>query len=340
MLRDLAIKTNPELAESIDLVDLGQAANHFASQSAFEDYRSRKAANTIRRQDADLALFAEFIRETGASVGDLAGDPSAWSGISWGLVAAFCVWSLGRGYSVSSVNVRLSTVKTYAKLALKAGSLSAEDYALIKAVEGYRRSESKRIDERRAAQAIDTRIGTKQTVSITVDQAEALKSQPDTPQGRRDALLMALLTDHGLRAGEVSALTVESIDLKAGELRFYRPKVDREACHKLTGDTYRSAALYLDRDAPESGSLWLGSRKSGKLTGEGFSVRGINARVRALGESAGISGLSPHDCRHYAATRLAKRKTLDELCEIFGWSSPAMALRYIERAKVSNPSLE
>lgn len=51
---------------------------------------------------------------------DLARDPNAWRGVTWGLVEGFVKWQLRRGYSVGSVNVRLSTVKTYCKLALKA----------------------------------------------------------------------------------------------------------------------------------------------------------------------------------------------------------------------------
>jgi integrase len=39
-------------------------------------------------------------------------------------------------------------------------------------------------------------------------------------------LLMCLLLDHGLRVGEVVRLQVADVDLKAGELRFYRPKVE------------------------------------------------------------------------------------------------------------------
>jgi len=33
-----------------------------------------------------------------------------------------------------------------------------------------------------------------------------LKQQPDTPQGRRDPLLMCILLEHGLRYGEIAIL--------------------------------------------------------------------------------------------------------------------------------------
>lgn len=103
-----------------------------AARHTLAGYRSRKAANTLRRQDADLALFARFLGETGVIVGDLGTQPEAWEGVTWGLVEGFVRWQLQQGYSVGSVNVRLSTVKAYAKLALKAGTLSATEYALIR----------------------------------------------------------------------------------------------------------------------------------------------------------------------------------------------------------------
>jgi len=58
-----------------------------------------------------------------------------------------------------------------------------------------------------------TRIGRKKGdwVSLGPDQIKALKAQPDTPQGRRDSLIICLLADLGLRCGELAGLTVGDI---------------------------------------------------------------------------------------------------------------------------------
>jgi integrase len=321
----------------------GQAANQAAAGGVFSDYQSRKAANTLRRQEAGLSLFSEFLRSAGLEPSDYANDPEAWRGITWGLVAAFARWQLEQGYAVASVNIRLSTVKTYAKLAMKAGVLDATEYALIRTVDGYARKEIKRIDEQRKTAGIDTRKGYKKAepVTLTREQAQTLKSQPDTPQGRRDAFLMALLLDHGLRVGEVAILTVEAFDLKAGELRFYRPKVDRQQTHRLTADTLRAARAYLANDAPRAGMIWRHSRRDGSLDGPGMSTRAMTERVRMLGEAIGVEGLSAHDCRHYWATQAARNGTpIDRLQDAGGWSSPAMPLRYVEQAKIANSGVK
>jgi len=44
--------------------------------------------------------------------------------------------------------------------------------------------------------------------------------------------------------------------LKAGELKFYRPKVDKTQTHKLTPRTLAAARAYFEQDAPAAGSLW------------------------------------------------------------------------------------
>lgn len=322
---------------------IGQIANEVAARSAFADYRSRKAQNTLTRQDGDLALFAEYLAEVGVPPsGDLATEPEAWAGITWGLIEGFTRWQLQRGFAVASVNVRLSTVKTYAKLAVKAGTLDKTEYAMIRAVSGYSHKEGKRIDQARQAADVPTRYdrpGAKkaEAISLTKDQSAAMKGQPDTPQGRRDTLLMALLLDHGLRCGEVAGLQVSDFDLKAGELRFYRPKVDLVQTHRLTPDTLQAARAYLEQDALALGPLLRGSRKDGRLHEAGMSERAITKRVAALGESIGVKGLSAHDCRHYWATLATRNGTpIDRLQDAGGWSSPAMPLRYVEVAKISN----
>lgn len=309
-----------------------EAANRAAGRASFAEYQSEVAENTKRRQQADLAAFAYFLQSAGVPVGDLYNDPGAWRGIQWGLIKAFQRWQLAQGYAVSTTNFRISTIKVYAAMASQAGAIPEKDLVMIQTVKGKSQKAAKRINAQREI----TRLSNKkaEAISITRDQAQALKSQPDTPQGRRDAVLMCLLLDHGLRCGEAAGLRVENFDLKEGTMRFERPKVNLEQNHKLTADTLRALQRYLELDNPmRAGPLLLGSIKGGRLSGT-MAERSITERVRTLGEAIGLQGLSAHDCRHFAATYLAKRKTINELMDIFGWSSPAMAVRYIERAKL------
>ena len=102
-----------------------QEANTAARQSAYADYRSRRAQNTLRRQDAELTNFGAYV---GAD--DLAINPQTWSSISWGIIESFIKKILMDGYAVGSVNNHLSTIKTYAKLATKAGIIHPQEHAI------------------------------------------------------------------------------------------------------------------------------------------------------------------------------------------------------------------
>jgi integrase len=335
-----------ELTTQNDLSEAGLIANDIAARGAFSDYQARKAANTLRRQAADLALFAEYLASVNLRPGNFETDPEAWRGITWGLVEGFIRWQLQAGYAVGSVNVRLATVKGYARLALKAGSLSATEFAMMMTVKGYSHKEALHVDERRQNDEVATRKGAKKAiaVSLTPDQAARLMTHPETPQGRRDALLMTILLEHGLRVGEVARLLVTDFDLKAGELKFYRPKVDKTQIHKLSVRTLAAAKAYFEQDAPAAGNLWRGSASkrdgraaAGHLTTQGLSDRAITSRVETLGMLVGAEGLSAHDCRHYWATQAARSGTpIDRLQDAGGWNSPVMPLRYIETAKIAN----
>ncbi len=335
----------------------GQVASDHAARGVFVDYLSRKSDNTIRSQAASLTRFADYLDRIGESIGQSFGadmtvfaeavaafpdgpvpDPDVWMDISWGLVEGFRNWLVQQGDAVSTINARLSAVKTYAKLALKAGALTPEEYAVIRTVAGYSQKEAKRVNERREV----TRRGHKKAQHVGIDkkQARKMKKQPDTPQGRRDTLLMCLLLDHGLRVGEVARLQVSDFDLRAGELRFYRPKVDKTQTHKLSADTQRALQVWFESgDAPAVGPLLRASRKSGELTEAGMTEWSISQRVRTLGERIGLEGLSAHDCRHYWATFWADKVDVLRLQEAGGWSSLAMPRRYVEDAEIANEGM-
>ena len=327
----------PAIAPS-PMAQAGQAANQAAQDRIFADYHARKAPQTLRRKKADLLLFWEYLEAAGIPTGDLMHDPQEWAGMTWGLVAGFVEWQLQQGYAINSINARLATVKTYCQLALRAGVLDHAAHAQIRTVTGYRGKEGRNVDQTRAK----TRQGPKKALptEFSGKEAAALKQQPDTPQGRRDAVLMCLLLDHGLRCGEVAGLRVEHVNLPAGTFTFYREKVDLVQTHKLTLDTYRALVAYLTLDAPPAtGPLLLGSRKDGTLAGR-MSTRAINKRVSVLGKGVGIATLSPHDCRHYWTTAAIRGGSdIKSVQEGGGWKSPHMPLQYASRGAIANAGI-
>lgn len=343
---------------------IGSLANEAANASAFADYQARRPDNTKRRQRADLTVFARYLSlltfytldaqqdadtQHKANAERLMSDPAAWSNITYGVISGFVKWQLQEGYALGSVNVRLATVKRYVKLALQAGALDAETAAKIATVTGFAYGERTEVDKGRAADGFETRRGEKKAaaVELSKQQRRALKTDhPDTAQGRRDALLMCLLLDHGLRCSEIAALEVTAFTFERGRkgaFTFYRQKVKLTQTHELTRDSFEAARAYFDSgDAPAVGKLLRASRKNGELISVGMSERAITKRVNTLGEKIGIVGLSAHDGRHSAATEVARRKdiTLNRMVEMFGWNSPAMALQYIAAAAIANEGVD
>jgi len=341
-------QSQPELIPSRLWKEAGRAADAAAARNVFQRYQRRKAQNTLRRQAGDLDLFAEFLSSTGLEPGDLQNDQEAWRYITWGMLDAFVAWQLKQGYAIGSINVRLSTVRKYAGLALQAGTLPPETYAFITQVKGYGHQEGLHEDQKRQTMELSTRRGTKkaQPVSISHAQAEKLMAQPETPLGRRDGLLMCILLEEGLRIGEVVLLQAHDFDLDNGELHFYRPKVDREQRLKISEKTVVVARAYLEKDAPKEGTIWRAGASArdgkvaviaGQLAGPGMSERTLTRRVAQLGERIGLKGLSAHDCRHYWASQAAKNQTpLPELQDAGGWNSVAMPMRYIEKSQIAS----
>jgi site-specific recombinase XerD len=161
------ISSHNELTEITPLEIAGQVANSHAETAVFADYLSRKSDNTIKTQQAALTLFADYLANVsiqGITADCLQHDPECWRGVTWGLVEGFVKWMLKEGFSIATVNNRLSAVKVYAKLATKAGVISAQDLALIKTVSGYSGKEAKRVNERREIQ----RVGEKKADHVTL----------------------------------------------------------------------------------------------------------------------------------------------------------------------------
>jgi len=347
------------LAKDSPIMIAGQAADRAAALAVFANYRQKKSYNTTRSQDADLKLFADFLKSVGAPVEYLNTDPAAWQGITWGLVGAFLQWQGLNGYSVGSINRRLATVKTYAELALQAGALTIEAYSMVQTVKGYSQKEKANFDTQRRASGVETRRTTrarlttkdgapvenrKKTAAIflTKEQREALLDQPGTQQGKRDRLILLLMLDHGLRVSEVIGL--QRGDFTLPYLKFYRPKTNTTDIHTLTERTQQAVKTYL-KIAPENGSIWRnsamkneGKQMRGKLTTQGLSPKSVYERVELLGRKIGIEGLSPHDLRHTFAER-AKKSPAKVLQRAGGWNSEAMPLRYQKSGEIANEGL-
>jgi integrase len=305
------------------LAEVSALADEFSKATRLTRYQEGLRGETIRRQKTDLVTFARFLESIHVVPGDFYHDLGAWAGIGAGLLEGFIEWQKLQGYSIGTINVRLATIKAYCHLAYEVGILDPDTHTHIQGVKGIQRKQARNIDARREV----SRLGYKkaQAVYIPVELLYKLKHPATGFLAKRDALLMCLLLDHGLRVGEIAILKRNHIALRWRLLTLYRPKVDEPQTDRMTDDTLAAARAYL-ATLPVKQELLFD-----------LAIISIQERVRTLGELIGIKGLSPHDCRHSWATRAANHGTpLERLKQAGGWSNIQTPLRYIKASAIAN----
>jgi integrase/recombinase XerD len=140
-------------------------------------------------------------------------------------------------------------------------------------------------------------------------QVEALLKAPDTRSavGLRDRAVLEVLYATGLRASELTGLTLDGLDLELGVVRVFG-KGGKERLVPLGREARRWVRQYLaetrERFATErSGSLVFLSQRGGRL-----SAMGLWGLVRRHAVTAGVERvLTPHVLRHSFATHLLER---------------------------------
>ncbi|HEY3333996.1 MAG TPA: tyrosine-type recombinase/integrase [Candidatus Limnocylindrales bacterium] len=143
--------------------------------------------------------------------------------------------------------------------------------------------------------------------------------------GRRDAAIIRLFMDTGIRRGELLGLDSADLDLDTG-LAKVTGKGDRTRYVPVGASTVRALDRYVRARAkrPDAGSpaLWLG--RKGRL-GE----TGLAELLRTRATTAGLEGLHPHLFRHaYAHSMLDAGMQESDLMAVAGWRSPEMVRRY------------
>jgi len=325
---------------------IADMADLYAQHTVFAQYHKKRARNTRIRQVWDLKSFATFCLEAGEQLTDspfatdvvtltqaLFLEVSTWKFVTAGLVRAYVTWLERSGYAIQTINVRISTVKRYCRLAGDANILSSEEIYRISRVQSFRHKEGRNIDRERPV----TRVGAKKAEpnALTEEQARLLKTCHDltTKEGRRAQVILCLLLDLGLRVGELVSLTLKNVRLTEGLLHFYREKVDTEQTHRLSSDCIQALRRYLP-DVQGQRFLFPGYK------GSHMSTRMVEHLLKDLGDMLGIDHLSPHDCRHYWITyHTAQKKNIGQLQRAGGWSSPAMVLKYYVASEIANEGL-
>jgi site-specific recombinase XerD len=144
---------------------------------------------------------------------------------------------------------------------------------------------------------------------------------------RRDEAIVRLMIETGIRAGEVVAMNLDDVDLRAGGAIVRKGKGGKGRTVPFGAQTSRALDRYIRirraHRLADSPTLWLGER------GKAFSYDGLYVALKHRAESAGIDGFHPHRMRHTAAARwLAAGGSEGGLMAMAGWTRRDMLDRY------------
>jgi site-specific recombinase XerC len=142
---------------------------------------------------------------------------------------------------------------------------------------------------------------------------------------RRDAAVIRLFLDTGMRRGELSGLRVEDVDFDH-DVALVTGKGRRPRACPFGRKTAQALDRYLRVRGrhPDARSEWLWLGRKGRLT-----ETGVEQMIKRRGAQAGLEGLHPHLFRHtYAHQWLASGGNEGDLMRLAGWKSRQMLSRY------------
>lgn len=262
-----------------------------------------RSPNTIDSYLLSVRLLAEYLEAHGRSI--------AVDDVGRGEVEDFIADQLARWKPATAV-VRYKSLQQFFSWCLSEQEITASPMAAM-----------------RPPSVPETPVGV-----LSDDTIRALLKTCSTPsfEDRRDAAMIRVLIDSGIRAGELIGLSVEDVRFDE-EVLVVTGKGSRLRAVPVGPRTMAALDRYLRMRSmhPRSSSLpalWLGAQL-GKGQGAQMTVSGLRQMLRRRCAKAGIEAVRPHQFRHsFSHNWRREGGSDDDLMRIAGWRSRAMLGRY------------
>jgi site-specific recombinase XerD len=266
--------------------------------------RHLRAANyspkTIVSYISSAERFSDFLIEDG--------EPPLVSSLTTRNVEAFMEDQLGR-YRPSTAATRYRDLQQLFKWLINEGEIKASPMA---------RMSPPKLDE----------------IPVPIIRTEDLKALLAACEGRkfderRDAAILRVLINTGVRLAEIAGLKLEDLDLERDQI-WVMGKGRRPRLLPLGPKTVKALDRYLrtrsHHKAADLPWLWIGG--AGPMTNSGIA-QVIRRRCREVG----IEPIHPHQFRHtFAHLWLSKGGGETDLMKLAGWKSSQMVQRYAASA--------
>ena len=289
------------------LVSLPTFAEYLPSYGRFDELRRAvlngvAAGNSKRNYALALDELAAFCTERRQP-------------ISRALLLEFKAAMLERELSASTINVKLSAIRKLVNEAKRVGVISGEEASQM--------SDVPNIPQR------GTRLGN----WLTRDQAKELLAVPDRSalKGKRDYVILALLTGCALRRRELAMLEVETIQQREGRwvLADLEGKGRRIRTVAVPIWVKQGINAWMTAAKIEDGPLLRRIAKGGKI-GKSLSDWAVWSVIEQAAKEIGIERFGAHDLRRTCAKLCRKAGgDLEQIKFLLGHSSIQTTERYL-----------
>ena len=273
----------------------------FADHLALERHLSEHTVSAYRQDLEQLAVFLSRQRRSLDSA-------------TYPLLRRFLAQQVTLGYARSSIARRVGAIHTFYRWAAARGFVRADPAAML--------------GRPKVANRLPTVLRPAEAAGLVEAPEPGSQDKVGRAVALRDRAVLELLYGSGLRAGEVSALTLDRIDLDHGRVRVLG-KGSKERDVPMSDFAVEAIREYLHRGrsplAVEGSAALFFNRK-----GRPLGVRDIRALVERYGSET-LSGrrVTPHSLRHSFATHLLEGGAdIRVVQELLGHSSVATTQRY------------
>jgi len=233
------------------------------------------SGNTLLSYKSDLKLFTKFLKSKNIS------NPGD---VRPGIITSFIIHEKQRGQSINSINRAIVSVRMFYKFLILEENLAKNPLTGIN----------------------NPKLWKKLPEILTIDKINRLLSSANakTKFGIRNKAILEIFYATGARVSEVSALTLEGINLEYGYVRC-KGKGSKERIIPLGEKAVNAVREYLNTIRPKIKNNHNSTCLFLSKTGKSLRRENIWGIVKNCALKAGITeGISPHKLRHSFATHL------------------------------------
>ncbi len=198
-----------------------------------------------------------------------------------------------QGKAANTINLNLSAIKGVMKACFNLGLISADQLMRLNDIKRVR---GKRLPSGRSLSAQE------------IKKLYRVCTQDNSPAGKRDHAIIAVMLATGIRRSEVIAIDVDDYNTRTGLLNIQSGKGNKQRTAYLNVDTRKVVKQWLNsKDAGTQegkGVLFNPITKSGSIQSRAMSSHAIYEIIRHRAEQAKIDACRPHDLRRTFVTQL------------------------------------